>query len=216
MANITEKDLILIHDTVFGAKKSLAETERKFTGNNIPAYISAKDFCVSDEDYYETFKDNELEFLTGRFKEEIKELEKIKEKEKDYIIVKSLKQLREVEEDNRRHIRKTRPKEWWWLGYAINEDTIKPIRKQLERRNKKSSNTLNIEKAKQFPMTDLIDFKYRTAKCLWHQEREGSLYYYPKDNRCHCFGACGKSFSVIDVYMKINNCTFVEAVKKLQ
>jgi hypothetical protein len=76
-----------------------------------------------------------------------------------------------------------------------------------------------IAKAKDYPVTDLIDFGRKnsnTAICPFHTEKTGSLHYYPKTNTCHCFGACGKTFDSIEVYKKLNNCSFVEAVRKLQ
>jgi hypothetical protein len=72
------------------------------------------------------------------------------------------------------------------------------------------------QKAKQKPITDLIEFnRGGVRKCLWHSEKTGSLKYYPKNNKVHCFGACGRSFDSIDVLMRLKNISFKEAVVEL-
>jgi hypothetical protein len=73
-----------------------------------------------------------------------------------------------------------------------------------------------IARAKDFPITTLIDFKHNQAICPFHSEKTPSLHYYPQSNTCHCFGACQKSFDSIEAYKILNNCSFVEAVRKLQ
>ncbi len=69
-----------------------------------------------------------------------------------------------------------------------------------------------LARAKQFPITSLIPFnRVHKAPCLWHHEDTPSMHYYPKNNKVHCFG-CGKSADAVDVYMQINNCSFLEAI----
>ena len=53
-------------------------------------------------------------------------------------------------------------------------------------------------------------------KTDWHYLYilSGSMKYYEKENRVHCF-SCGKSWDSIDVYQKLNNCSFKDAVNKL-
>lgn len=76
---------------------------------------------------------------------------------------------------------------------------------------------LEIAKAKEFPISELIEFnKHHQAICPFHNERTASLHYYQKSNTAHCFGACQKTFDSIEAYRKLNNCSFVEAVRKLQ
>lgn len=77
-------------------------------------------------------------------------------------------------------------------------------------------NQQQIAKAKDYPLTDLIEFnKNHTAICPFHNERTGSLHYYKKSNTAYCFGACQKSYDSIEVYKLLNHCSFVEAVRKL-
>lgn len=66
------------------------------------------------------------------------------------------------------------------------------------------------------PITDHIEFNgANMARCIWHREKTASMKYYPKDNHVYCFG-CNKHGSVIDVVMAKDNCTFLEALKKLK
>lgn len=74
---------------------------------------------------------------------------------------------------------------------------------------------LNIEKAKSYPIEQLIEFdRGGFARCLWHEEKSPSLKWYPSRNKAHCFAGCG-DFDSIDVFQKINNLSFKEAVNNL-
>ncbi len=139
--------------------------------------------------------------------------------------VSKLSQVVRIDEMNKYliHRKTTNPlsKELW---LAVNDAMMKPIRdvfekierkKQLALRGKNNKNFLNVEKAKEFPITDLIDFKGRTAKCIFHEDRNPSMHYYPKTNTCYCF-SCNTYGDSIKVYQTINNCDFVTAVKALQ
>lgn len=172
-----QSDLILIHDTVFGAKESVTNGERELRVRNTPSYPLVADFSVS-----------------------------------------KLKQLERIEEENKYIIHRKAKNKQFWLD--INEHCIiGPVRKVLEKRERKTikpNAELNVEKAKAYPITELLPIKGNTAKCIWHNEATGSLHYYPKTNTVYCFGACGKSHDVIDVYMQLNNCDFKTAVKALQ
>ncbi len=68
--------------------------------------------------------------------------------------------------------------------------------------------------AKTVPITNFITFTHNKAKCLWHEEKTGSLHYYPKQNRVHCFGGCG-SKDVLDCVMQLQGITLPEAIKLL-
>lgn len=70
----------------------------------------------------------------------------------------------------------------------------------------------SIELARQTPIDELVVFNSMGfADCIWHNEKTGSMKYYKRDNRVHCFG-CGKNGDVIDVLMKLKNCTFGECL----
>jgi DNA primase len=75
---------------------------------------------------------------------------------------------------------------------------------------------MNIAKAKEYPIDQLLEFRGSHCCCIFHDERTPSMKYYPKTNRAHCFGACGKSFDSIDIYQQLNNVDFATAVQALQ
>ena len=52
------------------------------------------------------------------------------------------------------------------------------------------------------------------TRCLWHNEKTASLKIYPGDRGYHCFG-CGASGSVIDLVMKLFDCSVGDACKRL-
>ncbi len=70
-----------------------------------------------------------------------------------------------------------------------------------------------IERAKEYPIENLIEARRGFALCLWHDDSTPSLY--TKNNFAHCF-SCGKTGDTIAVYQKLNGATFPEAVKALQ
>lgn len=70
-----------------------------------------------------------------------------------------------------------------------------------------------IERAREYPITDLIENRRMMAKCPFHQDKTASMYL--KNNFYHCFG-CQKSGDVINFVMETKNMTFKEAVNYLQ
>ena len=74
-------------------------------------------------------------------------------------------------------------------------------------------NNRNLERAKMVPISDYLLFnRAGFAKCLWHSEHTPSLHRITGKNKVYCFG-CAKTADVLDVVMKINNCTLPEAIK---
>ena len=63
---------------------------------------------------------------------------------------------------------------------------------------------------------NIEDFDERNLKCCcpFHQEKTPSFIWNRKTGRFHCFGACGQSYDIIDVFMK-KGMTYIEAVQKL-
>lgn len=71
---------------------------------------------------------------------------------------------------------------------------------------------LPIDEAKLIPITQFIQFNNSGfAKCIFHNEKTGSMKYYPKDNHCYCF-SCAKKADVIDIVQQLNSCTIQQAV----
>jgi len=70
-----------------------------------------------------------------------------------------------------------------------------------------------IERAKEYPIENLIDTQRGFALCLFHQDSRASMYI--KNNFAHCF-SCGKTADTIAVYQKLYGGSFPEAVRALQ
>ncbi len=71
------------------------------------------------------------------------------------------------------------------------------------------------KEAKQYPIYQLVEFnRAGFARCIWHNEKTASMKYYKNKNTVYCFG-CNKKADVISVYMQLNQCSFMEAVKNL-
>lgn len=60
------------------------------------------------------------------------------------------------------------------------------------------------------------NFDERNLKCCcpFHEEKTPSFIWNKKTGRFHCFGACGQSYDIIDVFMKMGM-TYIEALQKL-
>lgn len=106
-------------------------------------------------------------------------------------------------------------------GYVNSRyEAFSDILKSFEQRFSGNNQNLDeIRKAKEVPITKLIKFSYDGfACCIWHDEKTGSMKYnklgtkYP--NTIKCFG-CGIMGDSIDVYMRLHNVEFKEAVRLL-
>ncbi len=82
--------------------------------------------------------------------------------------------------------------------------------------HKETSGKYDIQEAKKIPITNFLEFdRAGFTKCLWHNEKTGSLKYSKKTNKVHCFGACGISRDVIDVVQQQRGITIGDAIKFL-
>lgn len=73
----------------------------------------------------------------------------------------------------------------------------------------------DIERAKSVPITNFVKFDGNGfARCLWHNEKSGSMKYYKNVNKTYCFG-CQIHKDVIDVIMNLHSINFNEAIKFL-
>lgn len=70
-----------------------------------------------------------------------------------------------------------------------------------------------IERAKEYPLEQILKIKRNMALCINHTERTPSMNC--KNNFAYCH-ACGWTGDTIDIKMKIDNINFVDAVKSLQ
>lgn len=73
---------------------------------------------------------------------------------------------------------------------------------------------LNIERAKAFPIPQIIEVNRKKAKCPWHDDHKPSMQYSPSRNSVYCF-VCNRGGDAIDVAQVVWNLTFKEAVIRL-
>jgi len=78
----------------------------------------------------------------------------------------------------------------------------------------KSQTSDKVTRAKEYPMSNIISFRNNKTICPFHNEKSGSFTYYPENNTAYCFG-CSKVADSIEVYKKINDCSFMEAVDEI-
>jgi hypothetical protein len=110
-----------------------------------------------------------------------------------------------------------------YLDYE-SKDHIKHISKMTMLKSRMKGNVVRVsgnvtpqqvDSARQYPMTDLLDVnRAGFACCIFHTEDTPSMKYYPEQNTAYCFG-CHKKADCIDVYIQLHNVSFIEAVKKL-
>jgi len=75
------------------------------------------------------------------------------------------------------------------------------------------------DRAKAYPIGNLIKVgthgsQKNKAICPFHTEKTGSYHVYP-NNTGHCYGQCGRTYDVIDIYMMQQNLTFKQAIDEL-
>jgi hypothetical protein len=112
--------------------------------------------------------------------------------------------------------------EWFWRDIieSFNNITRKATDTIIKRNtfileNKSDSFPATIEKAKQYPITSLLEFKGGKTLCIFHPDKKPSLYYYEKTNTCYCF-SCHTYADSIKVYQQLKQCTFNQSLKALQ
>ena len=73
----------------------------------------------------------------------------------------------------------------------------------------------DIQAAKAYPITQLIDFTNGTAFAWCHDDNRPSLAHLSRLNKVKCF-PCNKTFDTIDVLVERDGHTFISAVKELR
>jgi len=106
-----------------------------------------------------------------------------------------------------------------WQSTRFHDAWIEAHTLMKQKSNKKSEVDYKgddaVLRAKAVDCTTLHDFN-RNSKglCLWHNDSEPSLHYYPKHNNTYCH-SCGKFADAIDIVMAKHGVDFKEAVKFL-
>jgi len=103
-----------------------------------------------------------------------------------------------------------------WQSVHFHDAYIKEHEKPISTYKHRVEASDRLTRAKAYPIKELMEFRANKARCLWHNEKTPSLQYYEKTNTCYCFGQCGRVYDAIDVYRKLHNCSFNEAVNSLQ
>jgi len=133
--------------------------------------------------------------------------------------------IKKVEEDIDTQVEKRRTHPTDSIGYAWYDVSIEDLvwyRDQLKlslhidrvKDTKGGVTAEQIQRAREYPITNLLPIKNSFTKCIYHQEKTPSMKYYPKTNTVYCFG-CGATADSIHVYRFLHNADFVTAVKQL-
>jgi hypothetical protein len=178
------------------------------------AYRRQTQQAIKESD--ESFEKMKIEYLKLHLPEEYK-------KEKIKVLAKERDRLLAAFMENRKayiNISRSGQDEWALGGF---EDCAKVAIKKiksceariaiLKGKRKARIDDDMIARAKEYPIEDIIEVKRKFAKCISHDERTPSMSI--KNNRAYCFG-CNWKGSSIDVYMKVHDCSFVEAVTNMQ
>jgi archaellum biogenesis ATPase FlaH len=86
-------------------------------------------------------------------------------------------------------------------------------KEKIQKAKEKLGDQNAFEMAKVFKLQE-FDEKNLKSLCPIHQENTPSFVYNPKNYTFHCFGACSRSYDIIDAYM-YSGLTYLEAVQEL-
>lgn len=137
----------------------------------------------------------------GLTKKELNKLLKETQAEIDYFLIRS-RTGNEIEK--------------WWYEDLKNQwvEKKKKIKDTLKFHDNFGSEKLDLQKAKQYPIEQLLEFRAGFAKCPFHDDKHPSAKYYKDKNRIHCF-VCNQGFDVIDIVQQIYNLSLKEAINHL-
>lgn len=105
--------------------------------------------------------------------------------------------------------------------------SIKKLERKISINNTQNSdnkiNDSDIQRAREYPIANIADrhcdlisagVNRMKAKCPFHVEKTPSFVLYLDNNTYHCFG-CSEHGDNIDLYMKLDNADFIQAVRFL-
>lgn len=104
------------------------------------------------------------------------------------------------------------------LSYAQTEKQIATVKRSIDYFNalpesSTSAPSFDLLTLKAIPIDSIVEVDMRN-KFRIRDERTASAHYYKQNNKWYDFGS-GEGGDVIDLVMRINNCSFVEACKYL-
>lgn len=173
---------------------------------------------VEEEDYYYSLEKQwrvslptERDFLLA-FPEGVKELLKTLKEERVFLMADSREAKNLMVTDYQNEAA-------YQAVIDSNDQRLIEVNKEITKlewyvKPKSQRTELDIAKAKEFPITNLIEFKRKVAICIWHDDRKPSMNYFPSTNKVWCF-ACQNGGDAIDVAMKLWNMDIKDAVTKL-
>jgi len=126
--------------------------------------------------------------------------------------------LRFLQEEVNRFLEKGDAISYYWCTEALKE--MASITKQAYLCHEKKISKLDItpediERARSYPVEQLVKFERGKALAWCHADSSPSLTLNKKHNRCHCF-VCNRSMDSITVVRELHGYNFVEAVKFLR
>jgi hypothetical protein len=107
-----------------------------------------------------------------------------------------------------------------YLGHLVIDidEQIKKLEVQIKAMSNpdKSKNITEdmIQRAKDHPFVDLLEFKKNKTNCPFHEDKTPSAHLYEKDNHVHCF-SCHRNFDTIDFIQERDGLSWADAVKYL-
>lgn len=172
---------------------------------------------LNTSDIAEIFKDDQ-EWIVGVRKMQLKALRKLKRKREDFMLTVDAKFLDTGKLAGARF--------FWDMAWGILNPEYERLSSAVSANDRILSKMngvkgdIDVSKAKEVSVTSLLGNPYRsgTARsayvCPIHGEKTASLIVYHETNTWHCFG-CGAGSDSIDLVMKLNGYTFIDAVKYL-
>lgn len=159
-------------------------------------YLKTYDLSIDEEELKDIIKDK----LEDRLEHIKKKLKQNKKEAQDYPKFTKPEDHAEIKEDEQELLSEQKRTEW----------KLRFLSGKVDYQTNYFDNRLL--RAREVPITNFVQFnRAGFAKCLWHNESTGSLKYYPKDNKTHCFG-CQAGGDVVDVVMQMHHLGFKEAV----
>lgn len=103
------------------------------------------------------------------------------------------------------------PYYWRWIDIIIK---LRDMQKRIKQPMKNAITDEMIEQAREYPITELVEFTRGKAYAWCHDDKNPSLTYMSKTGTAWC-AACGKYFDPIKVLMERDCMSFTSAVRYL-
>lgn len=125
--------------------------------------------------------------------------------------------MRYLNEEIDNYLQYDDPVALFWACEALEEICYLIKHSTQDYSRKPSKNTItqdHIDRAEEYPIENLIEFRNGKALAFCHQDRIPTLSLWKGKNKARCF-ACNKSFGPINVLMERDKMSFLDAVRAL-